>query len=60
MPKDHQDEPVSGPAAPQARVSATKARQGRMGKHTLVILIISLALAIMAGIVLGFIPTGSA
>ncbi len=53
---------TSGPASPdgsepEIRLTAQKARQGRLGKHTLIILVVSLVLAIIAGLVLGFIPT---
>lgn len=60
MPKSNPDQPVSGTAAPGVKISAVKARQGRMGKHTLVILIISLILAVIAGIMVGLIPLGRA
>ena len=43
---------------PATKISPQKARQGRMGKHTLVILIVSLVLAVVAGIAVGFIPLG--
>ncbi len=49
-PPDHNE--------PEIRITAQKARQGRLGKQTLIILVASLALAILAGLVLGFIPTG--
>lgn len=37
-------------------ISSQRARQGRMGKHTLIILVVSLGLAIIAGFLLGIIP----
>lgn len=50
LPDDHE---------PEIRITAQKARQGKTGKQTLTVLVISLALAVIAGIVLGFIPTGT-
>ena len=60
VPRNDPDQPVSGTPAPGVKVSAVKARQGRMGKHTLVILIVSLILAVIAGIMVGLIPLGRA
>jgi hypothetical protein len=37
-------------------ISSQKARQGRTGKHTLNILIVSMVIAAVAGIALGWIP----
>jgi hypothetical protein len=45
-------------AEPEIRISPQKARQGRMGKHTLTILVVSLVLAVIEGVTLGLIPTG--
>jgi hypothetical protein len=56
MPKDlttPHDETV---VEPQTRISPQNARQGRTGKHTLTILVISLVLAVLAGVAVGFIP----
>jgi hypothetical protein len=42
---------------PPIRLSGQRARQGLMGKQTLIILVVSLALAVIAGLAVGFIPT---
>ncbi len=45
---------------PDIELTSQNARQGRTGKQTLAVLVISLLLAIVAGVVLGLIPLGRA
>ena len=55
----HQDQRTSPPGDElEVKLTAQKARQGKMGKQTLIVLIVSLSLAVIAGLILGFIPTG--
>lgn len=60
MADNASDERSRAHGEPEVKLSPVKARQGRMGKHTLVILIVSLVLAVIAGIMVGLIPLGRA
>jgi hypothetical protein len=52
----HNDAGKASNATPEPQLSAVKARQGRQGTQTLLVLCISLALAVGAAFALGVIP----